>query len=349
MPSHEGSGSDFISIVVADGTRIHTQLLADAMRSDLGLHVVASASSSKDLLAAVERVPVDVAVISFALDDQQGRGPELLREMRVLHPQIKGVILLDSSRPQDVLECFRAGAKGIFSKHEKLESLCKCIRCVHDGQIWASSGELEHVLEALANSPLVRATNQKGLDLLSGREREVIQYLAGGMTNREIAKALRLSPHTIKNYLFRIFDKLGVSSRTELLYLTMNNSQPRDSANGNGTAFAAVIEAAEAGSPSAQLRLAEHYSEVIEVDGQQQNCVSAYMWYLLAEKAASPLLGRIDEGKKNISRTMSPQQIAESEDRAAEWLRDTKKQSAFAGHEQLPSEQPRRKMRAGAR
>jgi len=73
-------------------------------------------------------------------------------------------------------------------------------------------------LEALANSPLVRSTNHKGVELLSARERQVIQHVAGGMSNREIAAALDLSPHTVKNYLFRIFDKLGVSSRTELLY-----------------------------------------------------------------------------------------------------------------------------------
>ena len=60
MPAHDAKSADFISIVVADSTRIHTQLLAEAMRSDQGLHVVASASTSEELLAAVVRVPVDV-------------------------------------------------------------------------------------------------------------------------------------------------------------------------------------------------------------------------------------------------------------------------------------------------
>jgi DNA-binding CsgD family transcriptional regulator len=201
--------------------------------------------------------------------------------------------------------------------------------------IWARNIDLDHALEALANAPLVRATNHKGIELLSARERQVIQHLAGGMSNREIAVALDLSPHTVKNYLFRIFDKLGVSSRTELLYLTMNNSQSRGSSNGNGSAFSAIIEAAETGDISAQLRLAEQYSEVIKVDGQQQDRVSAYMWYLLAENTGVPLLDRIEKGKKDIARTMSPQQLAEAESRAAEWLRSTKKGSAFAGSEHV--------------
>jgi DNA-binding NarL/FixJ family response regulator len=290
-------------------------------------------------------VPIDVAVISHNLDDQPGHGIHVLREMRALRPQIKGVILLDSSKPQEVLECFRAGAKGIFSKQERLESLGKCIRSVHEGQIWARSVDLDQALEAFANLPSVRATNHQGIELLSVREHQVIQHLAGGMTNREIAQALDLSPHTVKNYLFRIFDKLGVSSRTELLYLTMNNSRARPlrTANGESHSFSVIIEAAEAGDPCAQLRLAEHFSQIKDVQdtedghntGFQPASVSAYMWYLLAEKAATPMLEQIEEGKNNIRQTMSPQQLAEAENRAAAWLRNTKKQSGFAGGGQL--------------
>ena len=362
MPSHEEAGSDFVSIVVADSTRIHTQLLADALRNDRGLQVVAAASNSEELLATITRVPIDVLVISHNLDNQPGHGTQVLREMRALRPQIKGVILLDSSKPQEVLECFRAGARGIFSKQERLESLCKCIRSVHEGQIWARSVDLDHALEALANSPLVRSTNHKGIELLSARERQVIQHVAGGLSNREIAHSLSLSPHTVKNYLFRIFDKLGVSSRTELLYLTMNNSQtlaPRT--NGDGTALSATLEAAEAGDPSAQLRMAEHCARIKDLQGNdkdkdgekndagfQSAAVSAYMWYLLAEKTAAPMLHQIEQGKKSACATLSPQQLMEAEGKAAAWLRNTKKQSAFTGPDESDEQREQRKMRAGA-
>jgi len=374
MPHHEQLGSDFVSIVVADGTRIHTQLLADALRNDRGLQVVAAASNSEELLATITRVPIDVAVISHNLDNQAGHGTQVLREMRALRPQIKGVILLDSSKPEEVLECFRAGARGIFSKQERLESLCKCIRTVHEGQIWASSVDLDHALEALANTPQVRATNHKGIELLSDRERQVIQQLAAGMTNREIALALELSPHTVKNYLFRIFDKLGVSSRTELLYLTMNSSQidPPARTNGENAAFPEIIRAAESGDPVAQLRLAEHLCQVRgdrisdgqsdrQTDGRTKDTlvagtpadpVSAYMWYLLAEKAAAPMLEQIAAGKKNVRETMSAQQLADAEARAAAWLKDTRKLSRIAAEPGVNVDKKsdrQQKMRAGAR
>ena len=74
MSSHEEVGSDFVSIVVADSSRIHTQLLADALRNDRGLQVVAEATNSDELLAAVTRVPIDVVVISHNLDNQPGHG-----------------------------------------------------------------------------------------------------------------------------------------------------------------------------------------------------------------------------------------------------------------------------------
>jgi DNA-binding NarL/FixJ family response regulator len=393
MSSHEALDSDFISIVVADGTRIHTQLLAEALRHDRGLQVVAAASNSEELLAAVTRVPIDVVVISHNLDDQAGHGAQVLREMRALRPQIKGVILLDSSKPQDVLECFRAGARGIFSKQERIETLCKCIRTVYEGQIWARSSDLDHALEALANSPIVRATNHNGMELLSPRERHVIQHVAAGLSNRDIARALDLSPHTVKNYLFRIFDKLGVSSRTELLYLTMNNvpAPSPGATNGDGLSFSALIEAGEAGDPSAQLRLAEHFSRTNDVqnecyrqenggsdrvvnaysekeDGQfndsQSNDgrlasappdpVSAYTWYLLAEKTTAPILDRIELGMTKIRQSMSPKQLEEAEARAAAWLKNTpantKKHSAFAASgEAGAGEQKHNDMQAGAR
>jgi DNA-binding NarL/FixJ family response regulator len=365
----DARGSDFVSIVVADSTRIHTQLLADALRNDRGLQVVAEASNSAELLAAVKRVPIDVLVISHNLDDQPGHGTQMLREMRALRPQIKGVILLDSSNPQEVLECFRAGARGIFSKQERLETLCKCIRSVHEGQVWARSTDLDHALEALANTPLVHATNHKGIELLSTRERQVIQQLASGMTNREIAVALALSPHTVKNYLFRIFDKLGVSSRTELLYLTMNSSMRNSSARsaaGVDTAsdeFSEMLEAAQEGNASAQLHLAEHFCEFMQdrakagaLESASSDPVSAYMWYLLAERTAFPMLQQIEEGKKRVVGTMSPDQISEAEVRATAWVKSARKQSGVAGDSlqtMVPSSgvraKERRKIRADAR
>lgn len=327
MLSHRDRAT-LVSVAIADSTQIHTHLLERAIQEDRSLNVLGTASSSEGLLGVAQRFPIDVAIISFNLDDQYGRGPQLLREIRARRPKIKGVILLESSQPQDVLDCFSAGAKGIFSGRETLESLCKCIRCVHEGQVWARSEDLQHALECLARIPLARVSNQQGLALLSRREREVVQYLALGMTNSEIAGSLGLSRHTIKNYLFRIFDKLGVSSRTELLYHAMGNIQPADDdAKGEQNPLSNLLQAAETDVISAQLQLGDQYRKS---DGRAPDFVSAYMWYLLAEESAASLGKRAENSKKSLRREMSARDLEEAEDKAAQWFKSSKKKPAFA-------------------
>jgi DNA-binding NarL/FixJ family response regulator len=221
MQYAEGSGEETIRVLVADDTRIHTQLLADALRRDLYLEVISSPSHSRDLIEAASLHHFDVLVISSNLDEEPVRGFEVLRELRATRADLRAIMLLDSSKRESILQAFRSGARGIFSRHDSVETLCKCVRTVHQGQVWANSQQVSFAVEALASSPTVRAVDANGLNLLSKRELEVVRCLAEGLTNREIADRLGLSQHTIKNYLFRVFDKLGVSSRLELLFMTL--------------------------------------------------------------------------------------------------------------------------------
>jgi DNA-binding NarL/FixJ family response regulator len=235
-----GSGEETIRVLVADDTRIHTQLLADALRRDPLLEVISLPSHSRDLVEAARAQKVDVVIISASLDEDPQRGFEVLRELRASDPQIHAIMLLDSSKRESILQAFRVGARGIFSRHESVESLSKCVRSVHHGQIWANSQQMSFAVEALASSPVIRAVDAKGLSLLSKRELEVVRSLAEGLSNREIAEHLGLSQHTIKNYLFRVFDKLGVSSRLELLFMTLSHTAyfaagTVEKSNGNGS------------------------------------------------------------------------------------------------------------------
>src|SRR5712692_1393201 len=225
MQSAQYSGEEMIRVLVADDTRIHTQLLADALRRDPQLEVIIPPARSHDLVETVKLHRVNVVVLSSNLDEEPLRGFELLRELRASHPGILAIMLLDSSKKEVVLQAFRAGARGIFSRHDSLETLSKCIRIVSKGQIWANSEQMAFAVEALATSPMVRAVDSNGLSLLSKREMDVVRSLAEGLTNREIAERLGLSQHTIKNYLFRVYDKLGVSSRLELLSMTLTQAR----------------------------------------------------------------------------------------------------------------------------
>ena len=135
---------------------------------------------------------------------------------------VRVVVLAEKRDPSVVVAAFSSGAKGFFClENSRLDDLGKCIERVHNGQIWANSEELRlvmDVLERFSSSALpLGVVNALGTRLLSPREEDVVKLLMEGMQNREIARTLNLSGHTIKNYLFNIYEKLGISSRTELL------------------------------------------------------------------------------------------------------------------------------------
>jgi DNA-binding NarL/FixJ family response regulator len=115
------------------------------------------------------------------------------------------------------VEAFRSGAHGVFSRTESPKLLAKCICSVHQGQVWANSAELRFLLEALCESEPAGTIEPGTEAILSKREQDVVRCVAEGLSNREIASRLGLTEHTVKNYLFRIFDKLGVSSRVEVV------------------------------------------------------------------------------------------------------------------------------------
>jgi len=325
MQTHKVSG-DRIRVLVADNTRMHTQLLADALQRDRELDVISADSDSHGLIALAAAHKTDVLLISSNLDEEPHRAFEVLQKLRLSHPQTRAVMLVDSSKRELILQAFRAGARGIFSHHEPMESLCKCVRSVHEGQIWANSLQMSFAVEALASSPTVRAVDANGLNLLSKRELEVVRSLSEGLTNREIAERLGLSQHTIKNYLFRIFDKLGVSSRVELLFMTLSQASPAaqsllptllaNPTNGNGhdeATLAICHKAAEQGLPTAQVALAQLYAAR---RAAPKDLVYAYMWFLIAGE-------QITQTKNHVNKAMTMEQLLEAEQRAAEWMRKT--------------------------
>jgi DNA-binding NarL/FixJ family response regulator len=193
-----------------------TQLLVQALAQDAQFQMIESPSDGAALLQLTKRENPQVVVLSAKLGDNNGGGFDLIRELRSQSPSPRVIVLLDASERAAVIEAFRAGAQGVFCRTEPFQLLAKCIQCVHAGQVWASSSQLHFVLEAL-NKPTLANFNRNGGSLLSAREMDVVRCVAEGLTNREIARRLTLTEHTIKNYLFRIFDKLGVSSRVEVV------------------------------------------------------------------------------------------------------------------------------------
>ena len=214
-----------LRVLAADSTAMNTQLLVEALARDAQFQMIESPSDKAAVLDLVEREKPHVVVISAKLGEDNAGGLDLLRGLRSQSPSPRVIMLLDASQRTAVIEAFRAGAQGVFCRTEPFRLLAKCIQCVDAGQVWASSTELQFVLEALTR-PAMSHLRSNGASLLSTREIDVVRCLAEGLSNREIAQRLKLTEHTVKNYLFRIFDKLGVSSRVEVVLYALGGGAP---------------------------------------------------------------------------------------------------------------------------
>lgn len=222
------SGEDRISVVLSDASNMSCELMASALKRVRSFKILKYVVSTSEILDAVSTLNPDVTLVSINLSDGPYTGFKALRQLRSINTRTRYVMLMDDDERELVIEAFRAGVRGIFQRSASLQLLCRCISVVHHGQVWANNTELQQLLEALQTSMPVRCVNSRGETLLSKRERQIVPLVAEGFTNKEISQMLNLSEHTVKNHLFRIYDKLGVSSRVELILRAV--TQPDEAA-----------------------------------------------------------------------------------------------------------------------
>src|SRR6266850_965735 len=179
-----------IRVLIALDSPMDCQLLLSASkRSRQQLSIVAWVVSRTDILHCFSRGNIDVALINADLEDGRMAGLDVLTEIHASYPGTPIVMLFDAWHDDLILHAFRAGAKGVFCRTEKkLDLLWKCIAAVHQGQVWASSRQLHLLLNTLT-------------------------------------KAKSIREHTVSNYLFRIYNKLGISTRVELVLHIMKQRE----------------------------------------------------------------------------------------------------------------------------
>jgi two-component system nitrate/nitrite response regulator NarL len=226
--------SDAQRILVAERSSMQCELLARALGSDGEFRIVGTASDSTEALRLLHQLEPLVAVISADMQDGPSVGLDVIAQVRAKNWRTRSVALLDRSDPALVVEAFRSGARGVFFRAQPYELFLRCLRTIAQGQVWVNTNEMNYLLEALTSQQSPRLVNGNRKILLTARESEVAQLVTEGLTNREIANKLGLSEHTIKNYIFRVFDKAGVSSRVGLvLYAMSRREQMFGADNGN--------------------------------------------------------------------------------------------------------------------
>jgi DNA-binding NarL/FixJ family response regulator len=225
---NSSGATDAIAVLIADSNRMQAQLLNSALRRHSEFHVTACPIDTMSILQAVASKPPRIAILSF---NASANIPEIvvtLRRFHFSHPEIPKVLLVDSYDRELVVSAYRSGARGIFSiTNANLRLLCKCLLRVVAGEIWANTEQLNYLMDLVSEVPSLRVLSSHGRRLLTPREEQVVALVAEGLGNRQIASELNLSQHTIKKYLFRIFEKLGVSTRVELVLYAVNNGDSR--------------------------------------------------------------------------------------------------------------------------
>lgn len=209
-----------LRVLIADRDSMSSDLLARALWRDLRYQT--AISQPAEVLNSLAETEIDLIVIGIDINSGQARGFDLTRAVSRAFPNVHIVALLNQTSRESVINAFRSGARGVFSRELPMADFIECIEHVGKGLIWAGLQETSALLEAFKSIPAPDSLRSGNVQSLTERELQVVKCAARGMTNKTIAAQLRLSEHTVKNYLFRAFEKLGVSSRVELLfYLTM--------------------------------------------------------------------------------------------------------------------------------
>src|SRR4029077_6843259 len=198
---------------------------------------------------------------------------------------------------ESVMASFRCGATGVFSRTSPLSELHTCIERVSQGEIWASRGHSQFLLEAVRSIPSWEGIETAKIGRLSPRELQVAESAAQGQSNKQIANRLGLSEHTIKNYLIRIFEKLGVSNRIELLFQLFSECNDRASTGRgdvlsggeSGNSIQTYLKNAQEGVVAAQFIIGLDYLDGYGVEKDER---SAYYWLRMAEENSCTIRSR---------------------------------------------------------
>ena len=223
----ETDGAPEFRVFIVDRDSMSSHLLATALSRERDIR--ASAVQSADLLRHLDVEKAEMLIIGAEVNPKYPNELDLTQAVRRAHPHILIVVLLHHSTRDSVMNAFRSGARGVFSRQQPIAKLLECVNHVRNGCIWAAEQETAFLLDAIRSLPSPRLSPSGDSPPLTYREQQVVQAAARGKTNKVISSELGLSEHTVKNHLFRAFDKLGVSKRVELLFYLTSRGQTAES------------------------------------------------------------------------------------------------------------------------
>ena len=206
------AGTTPIRIILADSQAIYRVGMKKVFALEDDIRVVAQAESLPNLHAALQRYPTDVVL----LEGQMIAGTiDAIPEMMKQAPDAKLIVQVVEADEGNIVELYRRGVRGVVPRSISPDLLIKCVRKIADGETWIDNQSISWVIEAY-RSQASSLTNPRVQPKLSKKELAIISCITRGMRNKEIAYQIGTTEQVIKNYLRKVYDKLGVSDRLEL-------------------------------------------------------------------------------------------------------------------------------------
>jgi two-component system nitrate/nitrite response regulator NarL len=208
-----------VRIVLADSQAIYRVGIRKIFALEDDIRVVAQADSLDNLRSSLERHPADVVLLEGGLlTGQPNAIPELLR----VAPDVKLIVQAIGSDEAQTVELYRRGVRGIISRSISPDLLVRCVRRIATGETWIDNQAVNWVIEAY-RAQAAALVSPRTQPRLSPKETAIITCITQGKRNKEIAFQLGTTEQVIKNYLRKIYDKLGVSDRLELALYCLHN------------------------------------------------------------------------------------------------------------------------------
>lgn len=217
---------DDIRILIADDQTITRSGLRALLASQPGIEIVGEAHNGGEVIELAEALQPDVILMDLRMPGVNGI--EATRHIHRTNPHIGILVLTVFDDDTSVFPAIRAGARGYLLKNTEQDELLRAIHTVADGGAIFSPGIAERMLNYLSISPtpasLAGTPDVVGqaFDELTGREREILELIARGQTNAEIAKSLGLSPKTVSNNISNVLVKLQATDRAKLMLMALD-------------------------------------------------------------------------------------------------------------------------------
>lgn len=199
-----------IRAVCADAHRVFMLGVRAALAAHPEIEVVGEADNGREALALVAQLKPDVLMLDTALPGASAF--DVLDSLAARGAATRTIVIAENPEAVDLRAAILRGAHGLLSKHVAPPLLAKCILRVAAGEFWIGRAGVAHLVEALRRSRPSESTSSP----LTGREREIVDAVIKGASNRDIGRSLGLGEQTVKNHLRRAFAKLGVTSRVGL-------------------------------------------------------------------------------------------------------------------------------------